>query len=174
MSKSHVEVPKSYIQGAFVLILFINDGNERDTNLFCFFQNDIEKRWKLKTFRNSAKDFYRLSFSKVTFKDVKRKGNLMEYYFTNHKIEEIKNVIRQSDINKEFMKMFALLKNQDDLIKLQKEKHKLEGIIKEIKRTEEIKNILEEKIKLMEEYYEHLESQFKADKSTGPVHNTLI
>jgi len=173
-SKSHVKVPKSYIQGAFILILFIDDGNENETNLFCFSPNDIKKRWKLKTLRNSDGDFYSLSFSKTTFKDVKRKGNLMEYYLSNHKIEEIKNIIRQADINKEFMQMVTLLKNQKDLIKLQKEKHKLEGIINEIKHIEEIKNILEEKIKLMEEKYKYLENQLKAEKSNGQTHNTQV
>jgi len=166
-STSHVEVPKTYIKGAFVLILFIDDGDEHDTNLFCFFPNEIKKRWKLKTFRNSKVDFYQLSFSKTTFKDITKSGNLIEFSLTNQKIEEIKDIIRQADINEEFMTMVSLLKNQNDLIKLQKEKHNLEGLLKKIKHIEEIKKILEEKIKLMEEKYEYLESQFKADKSNG-------
>jgi hypothetical protein len=169
MSKSHVEVPKKYIQGAFLLVLFIDDGEEKETNLFCFFQDDIENRWKLRTVRNSECEFYRLSFSKASYKDVKKRGNLLEYYLTNQKIEKIKRIIREANIDKEFGQMFALLKNQDGLIKLQKEKHKLEGIIREIKHTEEIKNILEDKIKLMEERYEHLVNQFNADKSNNPV-----
>jgi hypothetical protein len=160
---SNVKVPKSYVTGAFILFLFVDDGNEQETNLFCFFSSDIENRWKLKTFRNSARDYYRLSFSKPTYKNVSKKGNLTEYSLTDHKIEKIKNVIRQADIKKELKQVFDLLKKQNDLIRLQKKKYELEGLIKDIKHTEEVKSILEEKIKIMEEHYEHLKSKFKEE-----------
>lgn len=168
-SKSNIVVPKSYIKGAFILILFIDDGNENETNLFCFFPDDIKKRWKLKTSRNSTETLYCLSLSKTTFKDVTKKGNLLKYRLSNQKIEEIKTLIRQADINKEFMQMIALLKDQKDLIKLQKEKHKLEALIKQYQHIEEVKNILEENIKLMEEKYKYLESQLNVENSDKKI-----
>jgi hypothetical protein len=164
-SRSHVEVPKTYIKGAFILILFIDDGDEHNTNLFCFFPNDIMRRWKLKTFINSKYDYYQLSLSKTSFQDPMSKGNFLEFKLNNQKIEEIKNVIRKADINEELMQMADLLKNQNDLIKLQNEKHKLDGLLTQIKHKEEIINISEENIKLREEKYQYLESKFKADKS---------
>ena len=159
---SNVVIPKSYVTGAFILFLFVDDGNKRETNLFCFFSSDIEKRWKLKTFRNPARDYYYLSFSKPTFNDYSKKGNLTEYSLTDQKIDEIKNVIRQSDIRKEFKQLFDLLKKQNALIKLQKDKYKLEGLLKDIKHTEKVKSMLEDKIKILEDHYHHLENQFKS------------
>jgi hypothetical protein len=170
---SNVKVPKGYVTRAFVLFLFVDDGNERETNLFCFFSRDIERSWKLKTFKNPVKDYYRLSFSKPAFNDVRKKRNLTKYSLTNHKIEEIKNVIRQADIKKELKKAFDLIKKQDDLIKLQKQKSKLEGLIKDIKHTEEVKSMLAEKITILEEHYRHLENQAKQSSGRDEQHETL-
>jgi len=116
-NSSNVEVLKSYVTDAFILLLFINDGNEQSTNLFCFFSNDIKNKWKLKAFKNRSKDFYRLSFSKTTINNVNKRGNLQEYYLTDQKIENIKNIIKHSDTKKEFKIVFDLMKNQNDLIK---------------------------------------------------------
>jgi len=161
-NSSNVEVLKSYVTDAFILLLFINDGNEQSTNLFCFFSNDIKNKWKLKAFKNRSKDFYRLSFSKTTINNVNKRGNLQEYYLTDQKIENIKNIIKHSDTKKEFKIVFDLMKNQNDLIKLQKKKNELEELIKDIKHIEEVKSISEEQLQIMEEHYANIETQFNA------------
>jgi len=160
-TSSNVAVPRNYVAGAFILLLFIDDGYEKETNLFCFFSEDIKKKWKLKTFKNSEKDYYRLSFSRPTFKDFKKQGNLIEHAFNVDKIEQIKEVIKKADIKKEFKKVFDLLKKQNELIDLQRKKYELEGLIKDIEHTEEVRNMLEDEIKILEEHYKDLENQIQ-------------
>lgn len=164
-NSSNIEVFKSYISDAFILFLFINDSSESSANLFCFFADDIKKRWKLKTYKDSSKDFYRLSFSKSTFKNKSKRNNLLDYLFTDKTVEKIKNIIKKSDANKEFDKMFDLIKTQNELIYLQKQKTKLEKIITEINHIDEVKKILKDKIKIMKEYYKISEAQINSENN---------
>jgi hypothetical protein len=154
-SNASVDVYESYVTDGFILLLFVNDGNEGSSNLFCFLPNDIKRKWKLKTYESSKRNLYRLSFSKSSFINTKMNGNLKEYDFSEKKIEEIKNIIRQSDVKEEFKQFFDVITNQRDLIKLQKEKNELEGLLKDLRHTEELKNLKEEKIKIMEEHYNY-------------------
>jgi hypothetical protein len=160
-SSNNVKVFKSYISDAFVIFLFINDNSDSNANLFCFFANDIEKRWNLIAHKDSSKDFYRLSFSKSTFKNKSKKNNLLNYLFTDKTVEKIKNIIKNSDANKEFNKMLGLIKKQNELIKLQKRKTELEKLINKIEHIDEVIRAKEEKIKIMEEYYKIMETQNK-------------
>jgi len=165
-NSSNIEVFNSYISDAFILFLFINDGSESSANLFCFFADDIKKRWKLKTYKDSSKDFYRLSFSKSTFKNKIKKNNLLDYLFADKTVEKIKNIIKKSDGNKEFDKMLDLIKKQKELIKLQqkrndleKQTNNLEKLLNKIKHIDEAKGMLEDKIALMEAHYELMKTQ---------------
>ena len=150
---SNVIIPKRYVYGAFILFLFIDDGNYLETNLFCFSVEDIIKSWKLKTFKNSEKDYFNLSFSKSTYKNSKSKNNLLKYLFSDAKIKNIQSIIKQSDINKEFGFLFDLIKNQNELIKLQEERNKLEKLLIEIRHENEIIKIKENEIRYLEDLY---------------------
>jgi len=152
-SFSNVEIFESYLTDGFVLFLFINNGAENETNLYCFFSDDIKKNWKRKSYSNSAKNIYRISFSKSTFQNPNKKGNLTDYLFSEEKIDKIKKVIQKTSTKNEFKQLFDLINKQNELIKLTKEKNKLESLVKEIEHTEEKKDMLEEKIKLMEDFY---------------------
>ena len=160
---SNVEVLKNYVSGAFVLFLFIDDGSKDATNLFCFFTNDIERNWKLKTHEESSKDFYRLSFSRTSFNKTNEQQSLLKYSVTEDKIEEIKSIIKNSDSEKEFDKMFDLIKQQEQLLKLQKEHSELQLLINKIKHIDEVKAILKDKIKIMEAHYDNLKLQDEAN-----------
>jgi hypothetical protein len=158
-SKANVDVFESYVTAGFILFLFINDGNDSASNLFCFFPDDIKKRWVLKTNKESKK-IYSLSFSKSTFNDINKKGNLIEYFFSEQKIEQIKIIIRKSDIKEEFNQFFDIINMQKDLISKQKEHNELESLLKDLKHTEELLNVMEENVKIKEEYYNYAKSQF--------------
>jgi len=121
-NSSNVEVFKSYVTNAFILLLFVDDGNESKLNLFCFFSDDIQKNWKLKTYNDSSKDFYRLSFSKSVFTNMDKKGNLIDYTLNEHKIERIKDVIKQSDTKYELKQLFDLIKKQNELVNYRRKK----------------------------------------------------
>ena len=82
---SNVEVFKNYVTDAFILLLYVDNGNEEKINLFCFFSDEIKSKWKLRTFKNSMKDYYRLSFSKKVFNNENKKGNLIEYALDDKK-----------------------------------------------------------------------------------------
>jgi cell fate (sporulation/competence/biofilm development) regulator YlbF (YheA/YmcA/DUF963 family) len=157
-NSSNVEVFKSYVTNAFILFLFVDDGNENKLNLLCFFSDEIKKNWRLKTYKDSSKDFYRLSFSKSVFTNVEKKGNLIDYALNEHKIERIKDVIKQSDTRYELKQLFDLIKMQNELVKLQKKKNELEALINEIKHTEE-------KIKLKKDHQEDLETILEAENN---------
>jgi hypothetical protein len=163
-SNASVDVFESYVTDGFILFLFVNDGDESSSNLFCFLPNDIKGKWKLIKSKGSRRTLYRLSFSKSSFNNTKKKGNLIEYLFSDQKIEEIKNIITQSDVKEEFNQFFDVITNQRDLIKLQKEKNELEGLLKDLRHTEELKNFKEEKIKIMEEHYNYATEQLKKGK----------
>jgi hypothetical protein len=160
-NSSNIVVLKSYISEAFIVFLLIIDNSKNNGNLYCFFSNDIKKSWKLKTYKNYSKDFYRLTFSKSTFKNTNN-NNLSDYLFTDKTVENIKNIIKNSDSNKEFDKLFDLIKTQNELIYLQKQKTKLEKIITEINHIDEVKKLLKDKIKIMKEYYKISEAQIKS------------
>ena len=165
-SNASVDVYENYVTDGFILFLFVDDGTEGSSNLFCFLPIDIRGKWELKTYKGSKRNLYRLSISKCNFSNVNKKGNLIEYYFSEQKIEEIKNTIRQSDVKEEFKQFFDVIKKQRDLIKLQKEKNELEDLLKDLKNTEELKNAMEERIKNMEEYYNYTKEQMKKGKKS--------
>jgi len=161
-ASSNVEVPKIYVEGAFILCLFVDDGNIRETNLFCFFPNDIKKRWVLKTSDDPAKDFYLLTFSKTTFNDINKDGNLTEYALTNDKIEGIKDIIRLGNTTEELKKLVLdLLEKHDELSKLNEKRHKVMDAVKDLRHLAEIKRMTEEKIEILEEHYQLLENLSK-------------
>ena len=124
-SSTNIQVFKSYVTDAFVLLLYIDDGFEDKLNLFCFFSDDIKEKWKLKKFKESSKDIYRLNISESVFKNANKKGNLIEYIFNNSKIEQLKNIIKNSDSKKEIEPLIDLINKQKRLIKLQKIAHRL-------------------------------------------------
>ena len=169
---SNVDVFKSYVTDAFVLFLYINDGNESVPNLFCFLPNEIKETWRLKTFSDSSKDFYRLSFSKSTYRNIQSSRNLLSHSFDESKIQIIMELIKNSDTETEFKKMMDLIKRQNKLIELQKEqselhikKTKLERILGEIKRINEKRSLLDDHIKLLEKFIKVAEEQTDVEKS---------
>jgi len=153
---SNVTVPKKYVYGAFILFLFVDDGNYLETNLFCFSTQDIIANWKLKTFKDSQKDFFTLSFSKSTYKNHRSKNNLLKYLYSDDKVEHIQKIIKQSDIDKEFEFLINLIRNQNELIKLQRETNELTKLITEIKHTDEIIKLEESKLKYLKKLYKDL------------------
>lgn len=147
---SNIQVFKSYVTDAFVLLLYIDDGFDDRVNLFCFFSDDIKEKWKLKSFKESSKDIYRLNISKSVFNNANKKGNFIEYILNDTKIERLKNIIKNSDSRKEIEQLIDLINKQNQLIKLQKEKTNLETLLNKIEHTDELINLHNEHISTLE------------------------
>jgi len=165
-NSSNIEVLKSYITESFVLFLYVDDGNDNTTSLFCFFASDIERNWNFKSYKDSSKDLYRLSFSKTTFRNSNKLNSLIKYSLTENKIDLIKRLIKNANSKKELDKMQNIIKKQNDLIKLQqkqsdleKQTNSLEKLLNEIEHINEVKGILEDKIALMEAHYKLMKAQ---------------
>ena len=45
-----------FITDGFILFLFVDDGNEGSSNLFCFLPIDIKEKWELKTYIGSKRN----------------------------------------------------------------------------------------------------------------------
>jgi len=142
---SNVEIPKEYIQGAFLVFLYIDVG-DNDPHIFCFAKEEIEVNWNLKT-NKRHKENYHLNFSKTTFRE-----KLSAYRFTTDRIDQIKEIIGKS-VSKKEIELLKILKKQKDLIKKKDECNSLE---KHIMRIE----YLEESIKSKTEYLEIIEEQY--------------
>ena len=100
-SSCYIKIPKTYVTGTFtcvVNILYLVDNSE---HCFCFFANDIKSRpdlWK------DRSDYFSLSLYGNTFS---KKADL--FYFSNSRIIALKEMIKQSDMNKEFHNVFGKL-----------------------------------------------------------------
>lgn len=144
---SNVEVLKDYVTEGFLLFLYISDEDETNSNLFCFFADDIKNNWKLKTHKESSKDFYRLSISKKNYKK-----NLVSFSLNNTTFYTIKQLIKEVDSHKEFKSMMVdIIEKQSRAIELNKKINKLEKLTEEIKNLEEMMNLISANIKLIQE-----------------------
>lgn len=164
-NSSNVKVFKSYVTEVFMLFLFINNGNDSVTDLFCFFANEIKTSWKLKTFKDSSKDYYQLTFSKSTYKNQNSGRNLLIHSLNDKKINALKEIIRTSDSKREFKKVLGLMKKQNDLINQQKKLFELEKLINRLKHIDEVSSLLNDKIKIMEDYAKVIETQIDKEES---------
>ncbi len=88
---THVEVPKKYVTGAFVLFLFIETGIKHKTLLYCFTAANIHDKW------SSEEDQFSLSIS-----ETKLTSSLAEFEFNDDKIVRIRSIIEGSDTSEEF------------------------------------------------------------------------
>lgn len=157
-----VDVYESYVSKGFVLFLYIYAGNDSISNLYCFFANDIKNRWILT--KQGSKIVYRLTVTKSSFDNINKKKNLIEYSFSEQKVEQIKSVIKQSNAKEELKHFSNIITKQKDLISLQNEKSELEKLVMEIKYTEELLNVLKEKVEVQEQFYNFAKSQIDKKK----------
>lgn len=133
-NNTQVNVPEKYVEGAFILFLYIDKGDD-NTNLFCFFVDDIKNTWKLKRDMN-----YYLYINKNSF------DNLLEYRFETKTIAKIKDIIRSSHSTLEF-KMFKLLRIAQELINKTKRLNKLKNIMTQISHLKEMQVYHDEMLK---------------------------
>ena len=92
--RTQVKVPKKYVTDAFVLFLFVETGVKENTHLFCFLGNEIRNTW------NSKEDTYELS---ITTDNLEK--NFTKYIFNEGKINQIKKMILNVDVQGEFRKI---------------------------------------------------------------------
>lgn len=98
---SFIEIPQKYVSDAFLVTLFIEDGNHDEANLFFFFSEDI-KKWVLK------KGIYRLSIDKNCYKET-----FLKYRFSPEKHpKKIRTLIEKTDVNKELQLLQPLMFSQ--------------------------------------------------------------
>ena len=97
-SSNRVVIPESYVTGTFTCFVYIQEGPEMREHLLCFFAFDIKQRWKL----SEEKREYYLSLYGKTFQD---KYDL--FYFSDSRVRGLKEIIRDSAIDKEFHYLFA-------------------------------------------------------------------
>lgn len=93
-AKSQIEIPVKYVTDAFIVILFIEDKQILEQNLFCFFGTQIRK-WK-----KSKKNKYTLYFSKSNYRE-KLKNNV----FSQKSVDEIIKSIINVNVKGEFKTM---------------------------------------------------------------------
>jgi len=91
---SHVDVPKKYLSTGFLLFLFVETGQQEETHLFCFTSDDIRTNW------HTHEDNYRLLIS-----DSRLRTDFEAFAFNDQKIEQIKNIIKQTNIGQEMQKV---------------------------------------------------------------------
>lgn len=98
---SRIDIPCKYLDGedpGFLVFLFVEDGEFDQTNLFCFFPEDI-KGWEVKDIK--GKDNYRLSISKTNFKDDFKNNT-----FDDQRIPDIKNLIESTNFENELEMLY--------------------------------------------------------------------
>ena len=84
-TSAHIEIPVKYVTDVFIVILFIEDGQISEQNLFCFFGTQI-KAWKI-----NNKEEYTLSFSKSNYRE-KLKNNVFDQESVTEIIKSIINI----------------------------------------------------------------------------------
>jgi len=92
--KSHIEIPARYVTDAFIVILYIEDGEIAEQNLFCFFGKQI-REWRL-----NKKEVYTLRFSKLNYRE-----KLGDYVFGKGTIDNIVKSIINVNVHGEFKTM---------------------------------------------------------------------
>ena len=143
---SNVEIPASYISNAFILLIFVEDGN-KDTNLYCFFNEDIEHFFKLKEYKNVAKNKYRITIPK----NISTNKKFTPFLFDTTKIKLIKNRIKNINTDEEMRKIFSLVQLQSQILDYTKKINDLDKYITELNNIEEQEKILNDKIKILTE-----------------------
>ncbi len=91
-------IPESYVSGTFTCFVYIQEGPEMREHLLCFFAFDIKQRWQ---FSEEKREYY-LSLYGKTFQ---KKYDL--FYFYDSRVRGLKDIIRDSAIDKEFHYLFA-------------------------------------------------------------------
>lgn len=151
-NNSNVKVPADYITDAFFVFLYI-DICDNNTHIFCFSADDIKTNWNLKTEKDKAKEYYVLNIYKNSFLDSSNSSNLLEFSFTSAKIESIKKVIKKSNSKKE-IKLFELIKTQEELRNKTKRYNELKGLLTEIKHLKEMEKLQGRNLNILERQYE--------------------
>lgn len=93
-NRAHIEIPFDYVTDAFIVILFIEDGEMTERNMYCFFGKDI------RTWNKNKNNKYTLSFTKLNYKQ-----KLSKHAFFNNTINNIKEMIINVNIKGEFKTM---------------------------------------------------------------------
>ncbi|MGO9116935.1 MAG: hypothetical protein ACLQPD_04915 [Desulfomonilaceae bacterium] len=87
---NHITIPKKYVDSDFVVFLFIEDGVLTDSNLFCFFEDDI-KNW------TEDEKNYVLNLKRTNFTN-----ELASNKFTDATAKRIKKMIEDIDMGQVF------------------------------------------------------------------------
>jgi len=163
-TKTNITFPEEYLTHAFVLILYIeNDDNRK--HLFCFFNDDIKNKWKLvKRQKNPQKSNYYLYINKNSLSDQILPGDLANYYFNINTIDRIKDVIRTSHSAIE-IRLFEIIEQQQELYKITKRKNDLVNLLKELKQLEDM---IDHQGELIESYVGQFELACEKYKSELP------
>lgn len=90
-----LKIPIKYVTDAFIVVLFIEDGQISEQNLFCFFESQIRREWK-----TNKQNEYTLSFSKSNYKEM-----LKNNVFNSESVNEIINSIININVKGEFKTM---------------------------------------------------------------------
>jgi len=108
-SENTVSIKKSYVTGTFTLLLNVYYAYNSTEHLFCFFAYDIKGRPDLWKITDSE---YRLTLSGKSFEE-----KLDLFRFTESRVKALKEIIRDSNVGKEFHYVFGKGKSAMPVIK---------------------------------------------------------
>lgn len=94
-----INIKKKYVTGTFTCIVNVRYFHDNTDHLFCFFVHDIKSRSDL--WREDSKE-YKLTLYGNTFQ-----SKLDLFQFTESRVNVLKEIIEQSDIDKEFHYVFG-------------------------------------------------------------------
>jgi hypothetical protein len=132
---STVTILKEYVQGAFIVIIYIEIGNI-EPYILCFTANEVSGSWLSKK-TSRGKEIFSLTISKNKLLNPNNKHSLNKYSFSEERLNQIKEIIQKSYSKQEF-DLVNLIKEQRDLIKLKDKHNELEKLIIKIENTDEL------------------------------------
>jgi len=94
-----ISIKKQYVIGAFTCLLYLRYLQDNTDHWFCFFVHDIKSRKDL--WKEDSKN-YKLTLYGNTFQS---KFDL--FYFSNSRVDALKKIIENSDVDKEFYYVFG-------------------------------------------------------------------
>ena len=129
---STITILKEYVQGAFIVMIYIEIGNT-EPYILCFTANEIADFWLFKK-TSRGKELFSLTISKNKLLDPNNKHSLNKFSFCDERLNHIKEIIIKSYSKEEFA-LVNLIKEQQKLIKLKDKHQELEKLIMKIKHT---------------------------------------
>lgn len=152
---STVTILKEYVQGAFIVMIYIEIGNA-EPYVLSFTAKEVTSLWLFKKNRR-GKEQFSLTISKKKLLDPNNKNSFNKFSYCEERLNHIKEIIIKSYSKEEFA-LVNLIKEQQKLIKLKDKHQALEKLIMNIEHTDEL-------LKANEKALENYMQQYKRELS---------